>query len=149
MPAMMTKHTSKRCVQSSASFGNKTEVMVFKVSYFYGSYKGQHCLSYNGTAKGKWKMCSTSTLSSTVLHARNMRSIIFQKWDLRALRESVYSPHCRATQPDSFDLCASMRVTHYMAFRAEVIFTEIHITEIINNLWSGATSKLASQIHSL
>lgn len=113
-----------------------------KVSYFYGSYKGQCCLSQKWPAKGKWKMCSTSTLSITMLHACNMRGIIFQK-DLRVLWESLLSPsYLTVLRP------VPVWETHYLAFSVEVIFSEIHITKIINNLW-GATSKLASQIHSL
>lgn len=79
MPTMITKHGSNISAQESANFGNETEVMVFEVSYFCRSYKGQHRLSYGWPAKGKWKMCHTSTLSSTMLHACNRRGIVFQK----------------------------------------------------------------------
>lgn len=68
------------------------------------------------------------------------------------LKSPVREPachHCSATQPDSFDLCDSTRVTRYKAFSVEVIFTEIRITKIINNLWSGATSKLATDSQSV
>lgn len=63
-----------------------------KVSYFYSSFKGQRCLSYDRPVQGKWKMCSTSTLSSTMLHACNVKGIILQKWDLRVRWQSLHSP---------------------------------------------------------
>lgn len=46
---MMTKHSRNKLSVSvlTVGFGNETEVMAFKVSYFNGSCKDQCCISNN------------------------------------------------------------------------------------------------------
>lgn len=147
----MTKHTSATGALSKVQASEiKVRRSFCKVSYFCGSYKGQRCLSHDWPAKGGNGKCAVPAPWAVQCCTLVIREALFSKSTrLKSPASEPAPPPLLYSNTTCFELCASARVTHYMAFGVEGIFTKIHISKIINNLWSGAISEPAWQIHSL